>query len=128
MPLQAVLFAGRKGKVEGGGGGDSVEETLISWLDGAGPLNRAPTACVCPLIMAGKAAAARDRDVPRPNCYIYAKRGWGEGLGRSRSVMPGLTVLLNPRGPSLHLRHGETLGGAVSGARISGMLEKLNAP
>lgn len=111
MPRQAVLFAGRQGKaVEGGG---SVEETLISWLDGIRPLNRAPTACVCPLIMAGKAAAARDRDVPRPNCYIYAKRGWGEGLGRSRSVMPGLTVLLNPRGPSLHLRHGETLGEAA---------------
>lgn len=54
-------------------------------VDGVGPLSQAPTACVCPLIMAGKAAAARDRDVPRPNCYIYAKRGWGEGpvgLGR----------------------------------------------
>ena len=38
----------------------------------------APTERVCPLIMAGKAATARDRDVPRPNCYIYAKRG-GEG-------------------------------------------------
>lgn len=73
---------------------NSVEETLILWWTWRG----APTACVCPLIMAGKAAAVQDRDVPRPNCYIYAKRGGPSA--QSRSVMPGPTVLLNPRGLS----------------------------
>lgn len=73
--------------------GGGVEEALILRWTWRG----APTVYVCPLIMAGKAAAARDRDVPRPNCYIYAKKG--SPSTRSRSVMPGPTVLLNPRGP-----------------------------
>lgn len=73
---------------------NSVEETLILWWTWRG----APTARVCPLIMAGKAAAVQDRDVPRPNCYIYAKRGGPSA--QTRSVMPGPTVLLNPRGLS----------------------------
>jgi hypothetical protein len=67
-------------------------------VDGAGPLSRPSTACVCPLIMAGKAAAAWDRDVPRPNCYIYAKRGWG----RTRSVSVGYAGthgVIKPSGP-----------------------------
>jgi len=79
--------------------------------------------------MAGKAAAARDRDVPRPNCYIYAKRGWGGGA-RSVSVgYAGTHGVIKPSGP---LRSTSVTGkrsvGPVSEARISGMLEKLNAP
>lgn len=67
-------------------------------VDGIGPFCQASTACVCPLIMAGKAAAAWDRDVPRPNCYIYAKRGWG----RTRSVSVGYAGthgVIKPSGP-----------------------------
>lgn len=61
---------------------------------------RAPTARVCPLIMAGKAAAVQDRDVPRPNCYIYAKRGPPDSVSLSYSRAHGV---IKPSGPWPHL-------------------------
>lgn len=91
---------------------NSVEETLILWWTWRG----APTVHVCPLIMAGKAAAVQDRDVPRPNCYIYAKRG-GPSVSLSYARAYGVIKSSGPQPTLLHVETHASIG-------VNGMDEK----
>lgn len=97
-------------------GMNSVEETLILWWTWRG----APTARVCPLIMAGKAAAVQDRDVPRPNCYIYAKRGGG-ALGSVSLSYARAHGVIKPSGPQPTLLHVKTHAASIG---LNGVDEK----
>lgn len=94
---------------------NSVEEALILWWTWRG----APTARVCPLIMVGKAAAAQDKDVPRPNCYIYAKRrGTLGSVSHSYARAHGV---IKPSGPQPTLLHVETHAASIG---VNGVDEK----